>query len=222
MGAARSSWAEVVGMSKLATFKNFLQGLGPVGKIQSECRAFLDETDQPLYRGVGATLNPFKMMSAWEVRKDRQPRDAHPLAHKVMDEWFEKNFGIKPRSEGLFCTSNIEQAKDYGSPCFVFPVGNFKYLWGVSATTQRPIKDTLELANRIAKRETERTAGPLIRDTEHAREIANDVLRSVKWSTSRLKEAQSAGAEITVICDHYYLVPVDSKDPEQYLKITRG
>lgn len=206
-------------MKKLIRFKNFLTGLGPVEEIREQCQPFLGMTDKPLFRGIGFTVNPYKLMSAQQVRKNRSPRDASRLAHEMMDDWFDEHLGIRPRSQGLFCTSIIQQAQDYGSPCFVFPVGSFKYVWGVDKIGKKPIQDTLSVANRIYREDLT----PLPKDREHARSIADNVMQGVDWHTDSLKQAQEIGAEITLICDHYYLVPVDKKNSEQqYLKITRG
>jgi hypothetical protein len=64
-----------------------------------------------------------------KVRKDRKPKDMDIKTHKELNKLFHKKFGWKVRSEGLFCTGNINEAGGYGYEFLVFPIGEFKYVW---------------------------------------------------------------------------------------------
>ena len=60
------------------------------------------------------------------VRADRVPRDLSKTAHSVCDDWFFEKFGYRYRSAAAFCTDSYGQAKAYGQPYLVFPIGNYK------------------------------------------------------------------------------------------------
>ena len=53
---------------------------------------------------------------------------------------FYRKFKWKPRSTGVFCTGDKEQAKGYGGLATVWPIGNFKYIWNPE------IRDFLDVA----------------------------------------------------------------------------
>ncbi|WDD99608.1 hypothetical protein [Thalassomonas actiniarum] len=65
-----------------------------------------------LYRGVseqvpdGIQDNPYIVLP-------RQPRNSDQNVHEVADEWFAQDFKIRARSQTIFCSTDIEQAKEY-------------------------------------------------------------------------------------------------------------
>lgn len=64
-----------------------------------------------------------------KVRKDRKPRDTPEDIHEWADNWFYENFGIRARSNTMFCTSEASKTKQYGELYIVFPIGNFEIIW---------------------------------------------------------------------------------------------
>lgn len=78
-----------------------------------------------LFRGMKSK----SIYSYNSVRKDRKPKDTPIKMADLLDKAFFKIFHWKPRSEGLFTTSNIYTASKYGSLNAVFPCGNFDYVW---------------------------------------------------------------------------------------------
>jgi hypothetical protein len=64
-----------------------------------------------------------------KVRKNRDALDTPDVIHKWVDNWFYKKFGIKARSQTVFCTSSYGQAMNYGSVYFLFPIGKFEVIW---------------------------------------------------------------------------------------------
>lgn len=107
-----------------------------IPKIQNECKPFLKDI-----KGAAGTLfriNKGLSMSAPIIkkvtRKDREPLDTSPALHLRLDEWFNRKFGWKARSNVLFCwplpfTSSIIIGK-----WMVFPAGNYKYIWSTSVS----------------------------------------------------------------------------------------
>lgn len=185
----------------MSRFRDWLSN-GVIEEIRTKCRPFLDETDQPLYRGIWM-MDAARLMGGKEiqVRKDRKPRDSDPHASKLMDDWFEKHYGIRPRGQGLFCSGKVGEAKVYGTPTYVFPVGNFKYIWGVEAQDRDPLRDSLVLSNTIIDRMK-------VRPAAEAPQIVDEIMNKVDWYNDALEDAQDTNAEIVVVVDSAIMVPV--------------
>jgi hypothetical protein len=64
-----------------------------------------------------------------KIRTDRKPKDTPIEIHEWIDDWFYKKFGIKARSSTLFCTSDKSFAISYGKIYYIFPIGDFEFIW---------------------------------------------------------------------------------------------
>lgn len=73
-----------------------------------------------LYRGfrdkAGTGIRQNKYLSV-----PRRPLHSAQFVHDVADNWFFSKFGIRARSQTIFCTQDIKQAEQYGTP-FVITV----------------------------------------------------------------------------------------------------
>jgi hypothetical protein len=92
--------------------------------LKRDCMQFLKE-GQVLYRGYKSGEDFFSKVP----RKNRRPKDTPKKMHDALDNYFNKKFGWKARSEGLFVTPEYQQARDYGSAFLFFPVDGYKYIW---------------------------------------------------------------------------------------------
>lgn len=193
---------------------NFKNWLTKADVIKDHCQPFLKMTDQPLYRGVSIPLtSSFIRAKVETVRKDRKPRDSSPLSHQLADDWFFDKYKLRPRSQGLFCTSSSKGASNYGKLAYVFPVGNFRYMWATSPSSA-PVHDSLMYMNDI------KDAMQLHRRDE-GDYVANEVLEQYTFNVDKgLEDAQDVGAEIILFCDEVILVPV-GRIPD-YLKFKQS
>jgi hypothetical protein len=89
-----------------------------------------------LWRGIYGTSN---RMRKHTTRKDRRPKDANPLLHKLMDKILGNKFGWFPRSNSAICSNSYGIASDYGFPRAIFPIGRYKCIWA------RGVADTLDV-----------------------------------------------------------------------------
>jgi len=98
--------------------------------VINDCQPFLKEMAKikpPQFMYSGRKSN-----NAWfdrDVRVDRRPIDMFPEIHKDLDDAFNKKFGWKPRSGGLFVTGSRDDAEEYGEPYVIFPKGPFRIIW---------------------------------------------------------------------------------------------
>lgn len=63
------------------------------------------------------------------VRSNRNPKDTPLEVHKLLDKLFHKKFGVKARSNALFCTNEYLATLQYGNPYYIFPIGKYKTIW---------------------------------------------------------------------------------------------
>lgn len=64
------------------------------------------------------------------VNKNRRPLTTPIAIHTAADEYMEKQFGVKFRSQSVFVSPDAGIAEEYSRKTFlVFPIGEFKYLW---------------------------------------------------------------------------------------------
>lgn len=196
----------------MISFKNWLTRAPSVSTIKERCQPFLRMTDAPLYRGYRFPIGHMMKIEVQAVNKNRQPRDSKLFSHKLVDDWFYENHNIRPRSQAIFCTGAYRTASMYGEVCYLFPVGQFKFVWGVDAETRAPIKDTLLLTRWIENAMHTRTA-------DRTKETVETVMSYVDWNFDHLEDAQESGAEISILCDEVILVPT-KKFPD-YSKLVR-
>lgn len=79
-----------------------------------------------LYRGVRARTEDIMSM---KVRENRRSKDTDQAISDEIDDKFEQELGIRPRSTGVFTIGNSDIASHYGNSYLFFPIGDFKYIW---------------------------------------------------------------------------------------------
>lgn len=84
-----------------------------------------------LFRGIKAVKDKIEH----KQREDRRPLDTNYEIHLAADDWFQKHFGWRPRSEGLLCIPSFPHARSYTGDgdslqtYMVFPKSPYKYVW---------------------------------------------------------------------------------------------
>lgn len=172
--------------------------------IKRDCKPWLTATNKCMdpffYRG-STGINFFKK----KPRKDRRTRNTPDDQSKEIDIGFKKEFGWKPRSEGVFITSSILDAKYYGDAYFFFAIGNFKYVWS---------PDIDDLYNRLSK-----VMAKL--EDEHGNPFDEEPYQEVAklYQNNDLCSAQSAQYEVTVKCKEYYMLNQDIWSKQELKKL---
>jgi hypothetical protein len=99
--------------------------------LKKGCMPFLKDVKKAqkhywhyLFRGFQRREGDF---SYKKPRADRRPTDSSPAWHDVLDIVMKKKFGVKARSEGVFCKTVTPTG--YGMDYMVFPIGKYKCIW---------------------------------------------------------------------------------------------
>ena len=108
-------------------FKNYLAENVSVKKaleiILKDCKPFIKD-----YKKINKLLwsgrkNNTNIILKKTVRQDRTPLDTPLELHNFIDNWFYKKFGIKARSNAVFC--KLGKSPYYGRPYIIIPVGDY-------------------------------------------------------------------------------------------------
>lgn len=121
-------------------------------------------------------------------RKDRRPKDMPLEFHKLFDEMFQKKFGWKVRSEGVFCyivTKIKAETKHYDNMNVILPTDGFKFVYSNSIDD---LYDEICLRNRAREQELKKMV-----DT-----YTDKNLQNVKDSY-----------EVSIKCDKYYALSTE-------------
>ncbi len=97
--------------------------------LNKDCKSFIKNmkgAKNLLYRGVKAAPSFYDKKN---TRSNRKPRLINKSLHDKLGMDAIKRFGWNTREEGIFTTNSILNAKRWGKPSIVFPIGEFKYVW---------------------------------------------------------------------------------------------
>lgn len=101
--------------------------------IKRDCSKWLKEVKNPskslIYRGSKSVSLGKNLLTKKSVRTDRSPKDTPKKMHDYIDNWFNKKFGIKFRSQALFVSGDKDIANQFGKVWIVFPINDYDYLW---------------------------------------------------------------------------------------------
>lgn len=162
--------------------------------IVNDCTQIIDLYKQfhfmkGFYRGVKMPPHLDKMTP----RKDRRPSDMPLDIHKDLDTLFQKKFGWRPRSEGVFTTSDKVQTEEYGLPYVLFPSNGFQVVYDPN------IEDLFKHLQNIGIVEDQ-----LWFDREKWEKDKSDILKG--YTNRNPKTALMGGVEVMFKCKYYYLL----------------
>jgi hypothetical protein len=172
--------------------------------IKRDCKKFLVHSKGQLALR-GSAVEPTKTGKLGELevkydvltaRKDRKPRNMPAKTHAMLDDWFERNFQMRPRSEGIFTRGEGHGSlfSTYGPMYAMFPIGDFKFIWSPK------VPDLYDKSRSIGVSDPEKF------------EVK---MKALDWQTDDLHGALTAKkrSEVVFLCDRYYMVEI--KDLEK-------
>ena len=181
--------------------------------LQKECKPFLREirncTSRYLIRGKKTEISTFRKIKR---RKDRKPMSMAPKYMEFLDNVFEKVFGWRPRTTGVFAEFSKTIKSGYGEPYFIFPIGKFRYIYSndvedlflddfiKAPVTWHPWKNEIVFNDKIVSR---MYSSQELEDMSKE-EVMEDWIKNA-FKNKNLCKAKN-GYEIMFDCDQYYLV----------------
>lgn len=125
-------------------FKNIKKECSEIIKIYKNT----SQKDRFLFRGMKKDKNIRVLQLS--IREDRLPRDSPKELHDFFNQTIKELGFVTNRSNSIFCTPSISDAKLYGTVFIIFPKNGFSYLWG------KKIKDLYSLMVKINQKETKK------------------------------------------------------------------
>lgn len=168
--------------------------------IMRDCGPYLQQIDnKPLSYGLFRGIDISDFFTKTTCPKNREPRDSDIGAHKIADEWFFKNTGIRFRSNAIFATGDMQSADEYGDTYRIFPIGNFTICWSPLAKDMtNEVFANCEEDDFNTKRQWKAA-------------LFND-LAALNYQTTDVKEAIISDNEIMINCNMAYLLRIDEDD----------
>lgn len=201
-------------MQTFAQFLNEKDSTDEVRKmaqaVYRDCQPFLKQipngklNKHSLYRGM---RNDAPLLN--RVRKDRQPKDMKREVHEFLDGFFFEDFGVRYRSQAMFCSPSMQMADEYGRVYLIFPKGEFDYsyspkyhdLW----VDWRKFVDVSPTFGNDMEPEVTKE---MVRKFYDAGDYVHNENFPGIWTASN---DSGDMVELMVHCDEYYAVPADSE-----------
>ena len=153
----------------------------------------------PMYSGRKNTVFDQKPYVFRSVNQAREPRDSSQFVHKIADSFFREKFGIPYRTTSMFVNGSYNEAKIYGIPAIVIPVGEFDYCWSPHVEDLYLYTDQAGISNHLNNNNNSSVVNELEEILMHANYQHN----------KRLQTAIESKNEIMISCKHVALVNPD-------------
>jgi len=177
-------------------FANFLKKDDSYNILLKECSEYIKEARKSknfLYRGVDKYIDNWVKITP---RKDRVPKDTPQEIHKYVDDYLNKTFGWRGRSEGVF-VDNYSAASIYGTPHIFLPSNGFKYIWSTEIYDLTIFCEEIRLIEKYGRKYEVIDDNWKDKLSEYMDTYTNsNLLRAINKSDN----------EIMFKCSHYYLV----------------
>ena len=198
--------------------------------ISMNCQPFLSEIKvdtPPLYRGqsngVNTVVNGLYFSS---TKPNRNPKDTPIGDHKLIDQWFFDQFGIRFRSDHIMFATGHIMVGHYGKAHNVIPIGDFQFCWSpVINDVLNDIKPAMyEIHNEIGEKYRDKEKYPQslieLRDIVKNEMILTRLERG-KYQTTNLPDAIKSGNEVMIHCKEYFLLDVTDYEYKQIIKLAK-
>lgn len=177
--------------------------------IARACKPFLSQISintPSLARGQSVGLLPVvEGLYISTTLPNRKPRDTSFEVHQIADQWFEKKFGIKYRSDHVvFVTSNESIASDYGNAGIIIPIGDFSFCW--TSQYEDIFYDKLNSSHIQFEMDLMADKNPVTKE-----QVIIDILENAHYQDTNLKAAIDSQNEIMIHCQKYFYLDMMSE-----------
>ena len=168
--------------------------------LEKDCQPFLKDWrklsgTEFLYSGRSGNVD-FEKRS---IRKNRKPMNTERKYHEIADDWFYKKFGVRSRTNAIFCSFDDDVAKTYGNTYIIFPIGKYK------AISSDIIGDLFISLGTVKRNIRLAGEGKKWVDTDKlAVKLVGEMLTDAKY-TNKLTNWYN-GNEVMLTCKEYYMI----------------
>ena len=179
--------------------------------IQSECSDYLSipgATSAFLFRGIRQVGDPvveyYKdpesgVTLTYRIihrRTDRQPMSMPAAASQVADDYFQRTFGWRARSAGIFAVGSRTIAGTYGPSHIIVPIGNTSFVWSPK------VNDLFEVYDNLA----DQCAEDGLSTSSTLRAFEDFLDFEADYMSGSLERAIKSSHEIMLNCDSYVAI----------------
>ena len=166
------------------------------------------------------------MVTKIKPRKDRKPLDTVRDLHDYLDELFKKYHGWNARSEGVFATPKLSLAKGFGKPFYMYPIGDFKFLYNPKSEDIVELLEPLRIqlrsdADPVARRKEPYfpNSWDIEDEVAEAAKKEKELLEIIKgYKSTGLSTATAKNAELMIKCKSYYMIELTGGTLHQELE----
>lgn len=167
--------------------------------LSNDCRPFLNDlkkcNNKFLYSGRKKIQNFYTS----KVRKNRTPKNTPKELHEQLDNAFNDIFGIKARSQTLFCATKYTASR-YGDPFYIFPIDKYEVIWS-NKVEDLYIDNVLDLKDQ---------------NFEYVKNWVEE-----NYQKGNLCKAIESGNEVMVYCDKYLAINTEAYNEESMTKLIK-
>ena len=174
-----------------------------INLLRKDCKPFIKELKKNkilLFSGRDELENFLKRT----VRQDRKPRDTPLEIHDFIDNWFYKKFGIKARSNTIFCSTIELTTAEYGESYIVFPIGNYTTISSDAITDLY-----IEIMDNIIKKNYPKLAlnfKKTIKFFDGKDSLYQEIEKLLSGSNYKKNSIKNNTLEVMLHCKDYYLL----------------
>jgi len=182
--------------------------------IKRDCQPYLQQAKPfdsytQLLRGMGGRNDNFLKK---QIRlENRKPKDIPQELHNRINQYFEQHYGASFRN-ALFTSSDYIQAENYGNVYYIFPIGDFKFLWSPDIEDLFMMYDEyrpwFRPGSDVPQEEQDR------RTQEAMDEFFKKDILGGKWYNSNLSAGIDSGNEVMIRAKEYYAISLIAVEQE--------
>ena len=181
--------------------------------LEHECSDALSiakSTGRFFYRG---TVDDMFLIYKGRIRDNRMPTNTPREVQQRINDWMQHNGFRALRTNSLFVTTDLDQAKSYGTPFIIFPKNGFAFTW---------FQNSKDLYHSMV-RDTAITGDGEPPDHNQLTDYFDDdrnldeFMRSVGPRNDNIQEAMQKGVEIMISGVDYYAISPDLLDDVKHL-----
>jgi len=205
-------------------FITFLNEQTQIGLYENKIKNYLNDLKRisplPGLLLSGRSKNTDEFVG--DVRKNRVPRDTPQHIHDFFNNYFDEEYGIKARSETLFCTTTPQSTGLYGTAYMIFPFGSYEIIWNPGIVDLYDLKNISYIENVIDYLQSD-NYGYDIAEEDVRREAEYLQQKLEEYQVGNLKVALDTEVEIMLDCDRYLAINLEHFDTvKEWLKDEYG